>query len=100
MPEIGDLLAMMIEVNGLKDGKKKGYRYNVLEYYDHETDVSAMARTTAYTASIVAGILVDGGVKKKGVIPMERLGFDHGFVKTLLKELAKRKVNVNETVIQ
>ena len=58
-----------------------------------------MARTTAYTASIVAGILVDGGIKEKGVIPMEKLGSDHGFVERVFKEHAKRDIQIKETVI-
>ena len=99
-PEIGDLLAMMIEVNGVKSGKSKGFRYHVLEYHDHETGVSAMARTTAYTASIVAGIFVDGGVQGKGVIPMERLGSDHEFVKKVFKEHKKRGIDITETIIE
>jgi lysine 6-dehydrogenase len=98
-PEIGDLLAMMIEVSGEKDGEKKGYRYTVLEYPDRETGVSAMARTTAYTASIVAGVLVDGGVKKKGVVPMEKLGSDHEFVGKVFDELGKRDIEIKETDI-
>lgn len=99
-PEIGDLLAMMIEVNGVKDGKRKGFRYHILEYIDHETGVSAMARTTAYTTSIVAGIFVAGGVKKKGVIPMERLGSDHGFVKKVFAEHKKRGIDITETILE
>ena len=98
MPDIGDLLAMMIEVSGVKDGEKKGFRYHVLEYHDHESGVSAMARTTAYTASIVAGILVDGGIKKKGVIPMEKLGSDHKFVEKVFEEHRKRDIEIKETV--
>jgi saccharopine dehydrogenase-like NADP-dependent oxidoreductase len=96
-PEIGDLLAMMIEVSGMKNGKKKSYKHTVLEYQDHETGVSAMARTTAYTASIVAQLLADGYIKEKGVIPMEKLGQDHSFVKKLFAELAKRDVEIKET---
>jgi lysine 6-dehydrogenase len=98
-PDIGDILAMRIDVTGEKGGEKKGYRYHVLEYQDHATGVSAMARTTAYTASIVAGILVDGGISKKGVVPMQMLGPDHGFVKKVFKELQKRDIEVKETEI-
>ncbi len=94
MPEVGDLLAMMIEVSGVKGGEEKRFRYTVLEYPDRETGVSAMGRTTAYTASVVAKILVDGGIKKKGVIPMERMGSNHGFVGKVLGELGKRDVEV------
>jgi saccharopine dehydrogenase-like NADP-dependent oxidoreductase len=97
MPDMGDLLAMMVEVSGEKDGEKKGYRYHVLEYYDHETGVSAMARTTAYTASIIAGILVEGSIKEKGVVPMEKLGSDQELVRKVFNELAKRDVEIKET---
>lgn len=97
-PEIGDLLAMMIEVNGVKDGESKGFKYHVLEYVDHETGVSAMARTTAYTASIVAGIFVDGGIQRKGVVPMESLGSDHGFVKKVFEAHKKRGIEITETI--
>jgi saccharopine dehydrogenase-like NADP-dependent oxidoreductase len=99
MPEIGDLLAMMIEVSGVKDDEKKKFRYHVLEYHDHESGVSAMARTTAYTASIVSEILVDGDIKEKGVIPMERLGFNNKFVSKVFEEYAKRDIMINETVV-
>lgn len=99
MPDVGDLLAMLIRVSGVKDGENQTKEFTVLEYYDHETDTSAMARTTAYTASIVAAILADDGIKEKGVIPMERLGSDHGFVDRVFKELEKRDVSIDERVI-
>jgi saccharopine dehydrogenase-like NADP-dependent oxidoreductase len=98
-PEIGDLLAMRIQIMGEKKGKKTGYRHQVLDRYDHETDVSAMARTTAYTASIVAGMLAKGAIDVKGVIPPEKLGMDTKFTETLISELKSRGVIVEETVL-
>jgi saccharopine dehydrogenase-like NADP-dependent oxidoreductase len=97
MPDVGDLLAMKIEVRGEKGGKAVGYEHRILDRYDHETNVSAMARTTAYTASIVAGMLARGAIEEKGVIPPERLGMDHGFVETLMSELGKRGVTIEES---
>ncbi len=99
MPDIGDLLVMQVQVSGQKDGESCGYSFHVLEYYDHEAEVSAMARTTAYTASIVAGILGEGGIRKKGVIPMESIGKDHDLVKKIIRELGKREVEVKEEKI-
>lgn len=91
-PEIGDLLAMNIEVRGEIGGRERGYRHRILDRFDPETDVSAMARTTAYTASIVASMLAKGSITEKGVIPPERLGNDGEFVNTLMSELEKRGV--------
>ena len=98
-PEVGDLLAMRIQILGEKKGKKTGYRHQILDRYDHETDVSAMARTTAYTASIVAGMLAKGTIDVKGVIPPEKLGMDTKFSETLISELKSRGVIIEETVL-
>jgi lysine 6-dehydrogenase len=99
MPEVGDLLAMTVQISGKEDGRKKGYRYTVLEYYDHEAGVSAMARTTAYTTSITAKLLAEGKVQEKGVVPVEKLGENPGIAKRMLEELGKRNVEINETEI-
>ncbi len=98
-PEVGDLLAMNIEVRGEAEGKETGYRHRILDRFDPETGVSAMARTTAYTASIVAGMLAQGTIKDKGALPPERLGKDEKFVETLMAELKKRGVLIEESAI-
>jgi saccharopine dehydrogenase-like NADP-dependent oxidoreductase len=95
--DVGDLLAMTIEVSGMKDGERRGYGYTVLEYFDHELGDSAMARTTAYTTSITAQILVDGEVGRKGVVPMEVLGGNPGLAERMFRELGDRDVTIDET---
>ncbi len=97
MPEVGDLLAMQITVQGTAEGKKQGYVFRVLDRYDHEGGVSAMARTTGYTAAIVAGMLAGGEIAEKGVVPPERLGMDQGFTQKLLSELKKRDIVIEES---
>jgi lysine 6-dehydrogenase len=93
---VGDLLAMLIEVIGVKDERPIKIRYRVLEYYDHQNKVSAMARTTAYTGSIIAQLLVSGVIKEKGVILMEQIGQNHDIVNKLFSELAQRDVKIIE----
>ncbi|MCJ7731949.1 hypothetical protein MUP51_06500, partial [Candidatus Bathyarchaeota archaeon] len=94
MPDVGDLLAMQITVRGIVEGKEKDYKFRVLDYYDHEKEVSAMARTTGYTAAIVAGMLSDGVIKQKGIVTPERLGMNHEFTERLMKQLGKRGIKV------
>jgi saccharopine dehydrogenase-like NADP-dependent oxidoreductase len=96
MPEVGDLLAMMIEVSGESGGEAKKYAYRLVDYFNHETGVSAMARTTGYTAAIVAGMLAKGKVTKKGVLVTESLARNPEFTEELLIELRKRGVQVEE----
>ena len=98
-PEVGDLLAMNIEVRGEAGGKKAGFRHRIVDRFDHDTGVTAMARTTAYTASIVAGMLAQGTIKGPGVIPPEKLGMKEGFTENLMSQLKQRGVLIEETPI-
>jgi len=84
-------------VTGEAGGEEAGYRYYILDRFDREKAVTAMARTTAYTASIVAGILAEGAIEEKGVIPPERLGMNEVVTVRLLSELRNRGVMVEES---
>ena len=97
MPEVGDLLAMQITVKGESGGEKRGYVFRVLDRFDHEGKVSAMARTTGYTAATVASMLATKRIKQVGVVPPEKLGMDQGFTKDLLSELRKRNIVIQES---
>ncbi|MCW4048390.1 MAG: saccharopine dehydrogenase family protein [Candidatus Bathyarchaeota archaeon] len=96
MPEVGDLLAMQIEVQGESSGKETTLKYRVVDRFDHETGVSAMARTTGYTAAIVASMLARDRITEKGVIPPEKLGMNPEFTRRLIAELNARGINVEE----
>ena len=98
-PEIRDLVAMLIEVKGESSGDARGYRYTLLDRFNQKTQVTAMARTTAYTASIVAGMVSKGMIKGPGVIPPERLGMDHELIQGLMTALGKRGITIEETKI-
>ena len=96
MPAVGDILAMTVEVAGEKGGKENRFRYYLLDRYDRAKGVTAMARTTGYTASIVARKLAQGAVKEKGIVPPERLGMDEALFGSLLSELREKGVQVEE----
>jgi len=95
-PEVGDLLVMRVEVAGERGGEEVRFRYYLLDRYDRERGVTAMARTTAYTASIVAGKLARSIIKERGIVPPERLGMDEGLFKEILSALRDRGVRVEE----
>ncbi|MEM3783957.1 MAG: saccharopine dehydrogenase family protein [Candidatus Bathyarchaeia archaeon] len=94
MPEVKDVVALKVEVFGLKAGRKVGYAYHLLDFYDAKSGTTAMARTTAYPASIVAQMLIKGTVKAKGVVPPEKLGVDNEFFRNFLGELKQREVKI------
>jgi len=95
-PEVGDILAMTVEVAGESGGEEARFRYYILDRFDEEKKVTAMARTTAYTASIVAQKLAMGVIEEKGVVPPERLGMDDALFRDILSELRVRGIRVEE----
>jgi lysine 6-dehydrogenase len=95
-PEIPDIVAMLVKVSGTKDDKRIEHVYRVLDHYDKDRQVTSMARTTAYTASIVAQLLAQEVIEEKGVIPPEKLGMNDKLFGRLTGEMRKKKVLVKE----
>jgi len=95
-PEIQDMVLMLVEVSGLKDGKKVVFTYSMLDRYDKKRKVTALARTTAYTASVVAQLVANKAIKEKGVIPPEKLGMNEKLYKKFMGMMKKRGVIVKE----
>jgi len=52
-------------------GKGKKLSYEMVDLFDPQTGLSAMMRTTAFSASIVAQMLGSGRINQMGVLPQE-----------------------------
>jgi lysine 6-dehydrogenase len=92
-----DITVMRIAVEGLKNGKKTSYTFNMIDHYDEERDVTSMAKTTSYTAAIVARMLGRGDIAEKGLVPPVKVVRGNLFER-LLAELAERGVNIEQIV--
>jgi len=95
-PEVKDIVALKVEVSGVKNGKQTRYVYHLLDYYDEKRGVTAMARTTAYTASIIAQFMLKKALKEKGVVPTEKIGKNSTLFQMFLDELKKRGIRISE----
>lgn len=62
--------------------------------YDERTGLSAMMRTTAFPASIIAQMMARGETKGAGAIPQERCVPPERFV----EELSARNIQIKESV--
>ncbi|MCK4477533.1 saccharopine dehydrogenase family protein [Candidatus Bathyarchaeota archaeon] len=96
-PEIKDILAMKVEISGMKEGLKKRYIYHLLDRYDEKRGVTAMARTTAYPASILAQLTAQEIIEEKGVVPLEKLCVEEEIFNKILAELEKRHIKIVES---
>ena len=91
-----DLTIMQVIVEGIKDGIRNRYVWNLLDRYDPETGIHSMARTTGYTATMTVRLLAKGLYSHKGVSAPEFLGRDPKIVSFLLEGLRRRGVIYKE----
>jgi len=98
MPAVPDIVAMRVDVSGVKNGREVMYTYHMLDRYDKRHHVTAMARTTAYTASVVTQLVAKKAIEGKGVIPPEKLGMNPKLYKKFMAAMGKRGIMVEESV--
>lgn len=98
-PEIKDFVALKVEVAGTRNGKQTRYVYHMLDWFDDKLGVTAMARTTAYPAAIVAGLILDGDITEKGVVPPEKIGMDEEVFQKFLSGLKQRGITIAKEII-
>jgi lysine 6-dehydrogenase len=88
-----DYVLIRLEFVGATDGARKCLRYDIVDEFDPKTNLSAMMRTTAFPASIIAQMMARGEVKMRGATPQERAIDPVKFV----AELAKRNIVITES---
>ena len=66
-----DLVLVRVTVQGVKDGAEKTIVYEILDRQDTKSGLTAMMRTTAFPAAIIAWMAADGQISDKGCMPQE-----------------------------
>ena len=79
-----DFTVMRIIIKGTENGEATSYRYDLLDRFQNDT--ISMARTTGFTCTAVANLVLNGDYKRSGVSPPEYLGEHFTFVKNYLEE--------------
>lgn len=89
-----DYVLVRLEFSGTKDVRKQTLRYDIVDKHDEQTGLSAMMRTTAFPASIIAQMAARGEVLRRGATPQEKAIQPDKFV----AELARRNIRIMETL--
>jgi saccharopine dehydrogenase-like NADP-dependent oxidoreductase len=92
-----EFTVMRIRVSGEEDGVKKAYAYNLLDLTNKLTNTLSMARTTGYTCTAAANLVLDGKFTRNGICPPEYLGEDENNFKFIIEYLKERDVNYHIT---
>lgn len=87
-----DVVLLKVLVSGKKNSQMITYEYEMVTYKDRENNITAMARATANTISVVAQMIGKGMIEKRGVYPPEQIVPGDLY----MKEMAKRGVIIKE----
>lgn len=68
-----DITLFRVEAIGEKDGRPRRYKIEMVDRYDEVLGFTSMARTTAFTAAIVARMVARGELKARGMTTPEQV---------------------------
>jgi lysine 6-dehydrogenase len=88
-PDSRDLVALRVEAEGRKGGKPHRIVFDLIDYHDERTGITAMERTTGFSLSII-GQLQASGVIDPGVLTPD-LAVP---AQTYIDQLRKRSIDV------
>jgi len=83
---------MRVRLKGKEKGVAKEIEYLLYDTYDDFSQTSSMARTTGYTCSAAANLVLSGKFDKKGISPPEYLGALPSCFKYILEYLQERNI--------
>jgi saccharopine dehydrogenase-like NADP-dependent oxidoreductase len=95
-----DFTVMKIILEGERNHQKLRYEYDLFDRFDVATQTTSMARTTGYTAAVMARLVLDGTFRQPGVAPLEIVGQNHTAYQKLMAGLAARNVIYRETITE
>ncbi len=76
------------------DGNERSITYDLYDEYNPATATSSMARTTGYTATAVADLILDGQLTSTGIIPPEYIGRDETCFDYITGQLKKHGIEI------
>mgnify|MGYP006280898439 CR=1 FL=1 len=66
-----DMTVVVVRFNGVKDGERCEHELRIIDRFDEASGLTAMMRTTAFPAAIVAQMQCAGEITQLGVVPQE-----------------------------
>jgi saccharopine dehydrogenase-like NADP-dependent oxidoreductase len=90
---------MRVTVRGKQDGRRKEFTYHLLDRYNKETGTSSMSRTTGYTCTAVARLVIENTYNRVGISPPEYVGEEESCFRFVMDYLAARKVEYKKSEV-
>ncbi len=95
-----DVLLMRIKVSGKTQSTNILHTYEVIDHFDEQRNITAMGRSTAYTAFAVIKLVMENKISKKGIVPPEILGMNKKIFQEIQRTLKNKNVEINGKVAE
>jgi saccharopine dehydrogenase-like NADP-dependent oxidoreductase len=92
-----DLTVLRVEVEGLVEGEHVVRRYDLLDRYDSDFNITSMARTTGYTCTAMVHAIAEGLYSDPGLSPPELVGRNEECFYYIFDYLAARGIRFEVT---
>jgi saccharopine dehydrogenase-like NADP-dependent oxidoreductase len=83
---------MRVIVKGNENGISKTFIYDLFDTFDEKTKTSSMARTTGYTCTAAANLLLNKEFTRKGICSPEYIGMENGCKEKIFSYLSEREI--------
>jgi lysine 6-dehydrogenase len=67
-----DVVLVRVTISGVRAGQQSTRTFELIDFYDGNTNITAMMRTTAYPTSVIAQLLASGVIDQRGVATPEQ----------------------------
>ena len=95
-----DVVLMRGIITGRKGSIRLKHTFEVVDFFDEKRNITAMGRTTAYTAFAVIKLLSENKIEQRGVIPPEILGMNISLSKEIENLLRERNIHITKSISQ
>ncbi|HKR06080.1 MAG TPA: saccharopine dehydrogenase C-terminal domain-containing protein [Bacteroidia bacterium] len=95
-----DFTIMRVTLSGTDEKGEVKIIYTLYDRYNKETETMSMARTTGYTCTAAARLIIENKFSRKGVSPPEFVGEDEKCFDAVVNYLKERKVVFKKEVVR
>ena len=85
---------MRVKISGAKNESPSEITYTLYDKYDEKTKTSSMARTTGYTCTAVARLVIENQFRYDGICPPEYIGADEAAFRFILNYLSSKNISI------
>ncbi|MGA9406278.1 MAG: saccharopine dehydrogenase C-terminal domain-containing protein [Bacteroidota bacterium] len=85
-----DVVLLLVSARGRQHGEEKRLSYRLIDLFDNRNSMTAMMRTTAFPTSIIAQLMLDGTISRRGVFTAEEIVP----AEPLIAKLKTRDINI------